>query len=59
MSLPQSREHPLDKWKSGQRQQCKTTNMHWSDIVDGDLDGEEFINFLGDTADMKQWGGAR
>eukprot|EP00972_Heterocapsa_arctica_P102189 15057427-Heterocapsa_arctica.AAC.1 len=35
------------------------SNMHWSDICDFDLDGEEYINFLGGTADKKQWGGTR
>eukprot|EP00972_Heterocapsa_arctica_P036787 5415846-Heterocapsa_arctica.AAC.1 len=35
------------------------SNMHWRDIFDFDLDGEEFINFLGETVDRKQWGGAR
>eukprot|EP00972_Heterocapsa_arctica_P077249 11393506-Heterocapsa_arctica.AAC.1 len=24
-----------------------------------DLDGEEYINFLGETTNRKQWGGAR
>eukprot|EP00972_Heterocapsa_arctica_P048478 7145460-Heterocapsa_arctica.AAC.1 len=32
------------------------SKMHWSDIFDFDLDGEEYINFLGETADRKQRG---
>eukprot|EP00972_Heterocapsa_arctica_P028388 4173001-Heterocapsa_arctica.AAC.1 len=38
---------------------CTTSNMHWKDTMEFDLDGEEYINFLGKTADRKQWGGAR
>eukprot|EP00972_Heterocapsa_arctica_P017008 2512637-Heterocapsa_arctica.AAC.1 len=34
-------------------------NMHWCDIMEFDIDGEEYINFLGETDDRKQWGGAR
>eukprot|EP00972_Heterocapsa_arctica_P089690 13227552-Heterocapsa_arctica.AAC.1 len=35
------------------------SNVHWKDTMDFDLDGEEFINFLGETADRNEWGGAR
>eukprot|EP00972_Heterocapsa_arctica_P038111 5612068-Heterocapsa_arctica.AAC.1 len=35
------------------------SNMYWSDIFDVYIDGGEYINFLGETADKKQWGGAR
>eukprot|EP00972_Heterocapsa_arctica_P079710 11744217-Heterocapsa_arctica.AAC.1 len=35
------------------------SNMHWSEVMDLDIYGDEYINFLGETADKKQWGGAR
>eukprot|EP00972_Heterocapsa_arctica_P062353 9190931-Heterocapsa_arctica.AAC.1 len=34
-------------------------NIDWSVIFDFDTDGEEFMNFLCETSDKKQWGGAR
>eukprot|EP00972_Heterocapsa_arctica_P094766 13975146-Heterocapsa_arctica.AAC.1 len=34
-------------------------NMYWTVIVDVDTDGEEFMNFLSETSDRKQWGGDR
>eukprot|EP00972_Heterocapsa_arctica_P048671 7173422-Heterocapsa_arctica.AAC.1 len=34
-------------------------DMHWCEVMDFDIDGDEHINFLGETADRKQWGGAR
>eukprot|EP00972_Heterocapsa_arctica_P029795 4389871-Heterocapsa_arctica.AAC.1 len=33
--------------------------MHWSEVMYFDIDGDEYINFLGEAADRKQWGGAR
>eukprot|EP00972_Heterocapsa_arctica_P077439 11422515-Heterocapsa_arctica.AAC.1 len=35
------------------------SNMHWSDVMEFDIDGDEYITCLGETADSKQWGGAR
>eukprot|EP00972_Heterocapsa_arctica_P100288 14789504-Heterocapsa_arctica.AAC.1 len=35
------------------------SNMHWKDTMEFVLDGEDYINFIGETADRKQWGGAR
>eukprot|EP00972_Heterocapsa_arctica_P021827 3209609-Heterocapsa_arctica.AAC.1 len=35
------------------------SNMHWSEVMYADIDGDEYINFLGETADRKQCGGAR
>eukprot|EP00972_Heterocapsa_arctica_P000018 2893-Heterocapsa_arctica.AAC.1 len=32
--------------------------MHWSEVMYVYIDGDEYINFLGETADRKQWGGA-
>eukprot|EP00972_Heterocapsa_arctica_P027074 3982244-Heterocapsa_arctica.AAC.1 len=34
------------------------TNIHWQEIFEYDNPGEEFINFLQETADRTQWGGA-
>eukprot|EP00972_Heterocapsa_arctica_P071535 10568792-Heterocapsa_arctica.AAC.1 len=34
-------------------------NIYWSDIFEFDSDGEEFLNFLSEASDKKQWGGAR
>eukprot|EP00972_Heterocapsa_arctica_P069060 10204076-Heterocapsa_arctica.AAC.1 len=34
-------------------------NLYWNDMFDFDLEGEELTNFLSETGDRKQWGGAR
>eukprot|EP00972_Heterocapsa_arctica_P105380 15528678-Heterocapsa_arctica.AAC.1 len=34
-------------------------NLHWNDMFEFDIEGEEFIHFLSGTGDRNQWGGAR
>eukprot|EP00972_Heterocapsa_arctica_P056950 8403859-Heterocapsa_arctica.AAC.1 len=33
-------------------------NMHWQEVFEYVNEGEEFINFLQETSDRNQWGGA-
>eukprot|EP00972_Heterocapsa_arctica_P014332 2108797-Heterocapsa_arctica.AAC.1 len=33
-------------------------NIHWQEVFEYDNEGEEFINFLRETSDRQQWGGA-
>eukprot|EP00972_Heterocapsa_arctica_P105778 15582825-Heterocapsa_arctica.AAC.1 len=33
-------------------------NLDWNDVFEYDIEGEEFINFLKETSDINQWGGA-
>eukprot|EP00972_Heterocapsa_arctica_P032679 4813662-Heterocapsa_arctica.AAC.1 len=35
------------------------SNIYWNDTVEFDQDGEEYINFLVEAADINEWGGAR
>eukprot|EP00972_Heterocapsa_arctica_P102152 15053338-Heterocapsa_arctica.AAC.1 len=47
MNGAQVRQHIIDK-----------ANIHWQSIFEYDNHGEEFINFLQETADGTQCGGA-
>eukprot|EP00972_Heterocapsa_arctica_P112323 16431132-Heterocapsa_arctica.AAC.1 len=33
-------------------------NLYWIEVFEYDIEGEEFIHFLQETADRNQWGGA-
>eukprot|EP00972_Heterocapsa_arctica_P061034 9001195-Heterocapsa_arctica.AAC.1 len=33
-------------------------NLYWNEVFEYDTEGEEFINFLHETAYINQWGGA-
>eukprot|EP00972_Heterocapsa_arctica_P027872 4098624-Heterocapsa_arctica.AAC.1 len=33
-------------------------NLYWNEIFKYDIEGEEFIDFLKETGDISQWGGA-
>eukprot|EP00972_Heterocapsa_arctica_P104997 15472211-Heterocapsa_arctica.AAC.1 len=33
-------------------------NIYWNEVFEHDIEGEEFINFLKETGDRNQWGGA-
>eukprot|EP00972_Heterocapsa_arctica_P096524 14241831-Heterocapsa_arctica.AAC.1 len=47
MNGAQVRQHIIEK-----------ANLHWRDIFEFDVEGEEFISFLQETSERKQWGGA-
>eukprot|EP00972_Heterocapsa_arctica_P098458 14528629-Heterocapsa_arctica.AAC.1 len=36
----------------------ENANMYWDELFESDNEGEEFINFLHETSDRNQWGGA-
>eukprot|EP00972_Heterocapsa_arctica_P069598 10283597-Heterocapsa_arctica.AAC.1 len=33
-------------------------NLYWNEVFEYDIEGEEFVNFLKETSDRNQWGGA-
>eukprot|EP00972_Heterocapsa_arctica_P005665 836230-Heterocapsa_arctica.AAC.1 len=33
-------------------------NLYWNEVFEYDIEGEEYTNFLKETADRNQWGGA-
>eukprot|EP00972_Heterocapsa_arctica_P099548 14688047-Heterocapsa_arctica.AAC.1 len=33
-------------------------NLYWNEVFEYDTEGQEFINFLHETGDRNQWGGA-
>eukprot|EP00972_Heterocapsa_arctica_P002405 348219-Heterocapsa_arctica.AAC.1 len=41
-----------------QRIMEQKANMYWNEVYEYDIEGEEFINFLKETADRNQWGEA-
>eukprot|EP00972_Heterocapsa_arctica_P069548 10275174-Heterocapsa_arctica.AAC.1 len=40
------------------RESCNKNNLYWNELFEYDIEGEEFINFLKETSDIHQWGGA-